>query len=34
MKKYNKNIQTVIDILKGEINGDIQSALKKMRNFF
>jgi len=29
MKKYNKNIQTVIDILKGEINGDIQSALKK-----
>lgn len=30
VKKYSKNVQTVIDILKNEINGDIKSALKKM----
>lgn len=30
VKKYSKNVQTVIDILKDEINGDIKSALKKM----
>ena len=29
-KKYSKNIQTVIDILKDEIRGDVGSALKKM----
>ena len=29
-KKYSKNIQTVIAILKDEVNGDIKSALKKM----
>lgn len=29
-KKYSKNIQTVIDILKDEITGDVKSALKKM----
>lgn len=32
MKKYSKNVQTVIDILKDEINGDVKSALKKMTN--
>jgi len=30
VKKYSKNVQTVIDILKDEINGDVKSALKKM----
>ncbi len=30
VKKYSKNIQTVIDILKNEINGDVKSALEKM----
>jgi len=30
MKKYSKNTQTVIDILRDEINGDVKSALKKM----
>ncbi|MCR4306365.1 MAG: hypothetical protein NUV42_00170 [Candidatus Yonathbacteria bacterium] len=29
-KKYSKNVRTVIDILKDEINGDVKSALKKM----
>lgn len=29
-KKYNKNIQTVLDILKNEVDGDVRSALKKM----
>lgn len=32
IKKYSKNIQVVIDILKNEIKGDIKSALKKMTN--
>lgn len=27
---YSKNIQTVLDILKNEVDGDIQSALAKM----
>lgn len=30
MKKYSKNIQTVIDILRDEVAGDVVSALKKM----
>ncbi len=30
MKKYSKNIQTVIAILRDEINGDVASALKRM----
>lgn len=30
MKKRSKNIQTVIDILRDEVNGDTDSALKKM----
>ena len=30
MKKRSKNIQTVIDILRDEVSGDILSALKKM----
>jgi len=30
VKKHSKNVQTVIDILKDEIKGDIKSALKKM----
>ncbi len=29
-KKNSKNIQTVIDILHDEVNGDVASALKKM----
>lgn len=29
-KKHSKNVQTVLDILKDEINGDVKSALKKM----
>lgn len=28
--KYSKNIQTVINILKDEVRGDVKSALKKM----
>lgn len=30
LKKYSKNIQIVIDILKDEISGNVKSALKKM----
>lgn len=30
MKKRSKNIQTVLNILQDEVNGDISSALKKM----
>ncbi len=30
MKKLSKNVQTVIDILQDEVNGDISAALKKM----
>jgi len=29
-KKFSKNIQTVIDILQDEVNGDVKHALKKM----
>ncbi|PIX89918.1 MAG: hypothetical protein COZ29_02700 [Candidatus Moranbacteria bacterium CG_4_10_14_3_um_filter_45_9] len=29
-KKYSRNIQTVIDILRNEVSGDTRSALKKM----
>lgn len=29
-KKYSKNVQVVIDILKDEVRGDIRSALKKV----
>ena len=29
-KKYSKNIQTVLDILQDEINGDTEAALKKI----
>ncbi len=32
MKKRSKNIQTVLDILCDEVNGNILSALKKMTN--
>ena len=32
MKKQSKNIKTVLDILRDEVNGDIPSALKKMTN--
>lgn len=32
MKKQGKNIKTVLDILRDEVNGDIPSALKKMTN--
>jgi ketosteroid isomerase-like protein len=30
MKKYRKNIQTVINILQNEVDGDVRSALEKM----
>lgn len=30
MKTYSKNIQTVLDILRDEVNGDVASALQKM----
>lgn len=30
MTKFSDNIQTVLDILQDEVNGDIPSALKKM----
>ncbi len=30
MKKRSKNIQTVLDILKDEVDGDIEAALKKI----
>jgi ketosteroid isomerase-like protein len=30
MKKLSKNIQTVLAILKDEVNGDVKGALKKM----
>lgn len=29
-KKYTKNVQTILDILQNEIDGDVSSALKKM----
>lgn len=29
-KKYSKNIQTVLNILQNEVDGDVSSALKKM----
>ncbi|MEK7680582.1 MAG: hypothetical protein AAB348_00850 [Patescibacteria group bacterium] len=29
-KKFSKNIQIVLDILKDEVDGDVASALKKM----
>lgn len=32
MKKQSKNIKTVLNILRDEVNGDIPSALKKMTN--
>lgn len=28
--KYSKNVQTVLNILQDEVNGDVASALKKM----
>jgi len=31
-KKYSKNVQTILDILKNEIDGDVASALKKVTN--
>lgn len=30
MKSFSKNIQTVLDILQDEVNGDVKSALAKM----
>src|SRR3989344_4714636 len=30
IKKFSKNIQVVLDVLKDEVDGDLTSALKKM----